>query len=103
MHGEQLVSKLAYGIHAITSNQLPQNLVFGYLSPCPRGQSATRPGCTAELQNTGRGAGPKRTSSRTFNKDAFKVVDRASNFARILVNLFNIRRSDFRSETSSGS
>ena len=35
MHGEQLISKLAYDIHPITSNQPPQNLVLGYLSPRP--------------------------------------------------------------------
>ena len=70
MYGEQLIPKIAYGIHPITSNQLPQKKILGYLSPRPRGQSATRPGRTAELYITGRGAGPKRTSSRTCNKDA---------------------------------
>ena len=70
MHGEQLISKLAYGIHPITSNQPPQNRVLGYLSPRPPDQSATRPGRTAELESAGRGAGPKIASSRTYNKDA---------------------------------
>ena len=55
MYGEQLMSKLAYGIHPITSNQPPQNWVLGYLSPRSHGQSATRPGRTAELKNTWRG------------------------------------------------
>ena len=49
MYGEQLISKLAYGIHPITSNQPPQETVLEYLSPRPRDQSATRPERTAEL------------------------------------------------------
>ena len=69
MCGEQLTSKLAYGIHPIPSNQPPQKKVLGDLSPRPRGQSAAKPGRTAALYNTGRGAGPKITSSRTCNKD----------------------------------
>ena len=55
MYGKRLISKLAYGIHPTTPNQPPQDLVLGSLSPRPRGQSATRPGRTTELQNTGRG------------------------------------------------
>ena len=70
MYGEQLIFKLAYGIHPITSNQPPQKKVLGYLSPRPRDQSATRLGRTAELQNTGRGVGQKKSSSRTCNEDA---------------------------------
>ena len=50
MYGERLMSKLAHGIHPTTSDESPQDLVLGSLSPRPRGQkSATRPGRTAEL------------------------------------------------------
>ena len=35
MYGEQLISELAYGIHPITSNQPPQNLVFRVFEPTP--------------------------------------------------------------------